>query len=78
MTTLAPGTPQAFTGIVAKVLMVATGAMLALLIATKVTEAKMMHLRTEIASQDGHVITDRKSTRLNSSHEWISRMPSSA
>ena len=27
----------------------------------------------------GHVaLTDRKSTRLNSSHEWISRMPSSA
>ena len=25
-----------------------------------------------------HIITDRKSTRLNSSHEWISRMPSSA
>ena len=24
------------------------------------------------------VTTDRKSTRLNSSHEWISRMPSSA
>ena len=24
------------------------------------------------------VSTDRKSTRLNSSHEWISRMPSSA
>ena len=23
-------------------------------------------------------MTDRKSTRLNSSHEWISRMPSSA
>ena len=23
-------------------------------------------------------IADRKSTRLNSSHEWISRMPSSA
>ena len=23
-------------------------------------------------------ISDRKSTRLNSSHEWISRMPSSA
>ena len=23
-------------------------------------------------------IVDRKSTRLNSSHEWISRMPSSA
>src|ERR1044071_6527954 len=26
----------------------------------------------------GSPITDRKSTRLNSSHEWISRMPSSA
>ena len=25
----------------------------------------------------GHAV-DRKSTRLNSSHEWISRMPSSA
>ena len=24
------------------------------------------------------VVKDRKSTRLNSSHEWISRMPSSA
>ena len=24
------------------------------------------------------VLKDRKSTRLNSSHEWISRMPSSA
>ena len=24
------------------------------------------------------VVLDRKSTRLNSSHEWISRMPSSA
>ena len=24
------------------------------------------------------VVRDRKSTRLNSSHEWISRMPSSA
>ena len=26
----------------------------------------------------GGVVEDRKSTRLNSSHEWISRMPSSA
>ena len=25
-----------------------------------------------------HITLDRKSTRLNSSHEWISRMPSSA
>ena len=27
---------------------------------------------------NGRFILDRKSTRLNSSHEWISRMPSSA
>mgnify|MGYP003337718836 CR=1 FL=1 len=27
---------------------------------------------------DGKKSEDRKSTRLNSSHEWISRMPSSA
>ena len=27
---------------------------------------------------ENEVISDRKSTRLNSSHEWISRMPSSA
>ena len=26
----------------------------------------------------GTLVRDRKSTRLNSSHEWISRMPSSA
>ena len=26
----------------------------------------------------GFNVEDRKSTRLNSSHEWISRMPSSA
>ena len=31
-------------------------------------------LRAALARHDG----DRKSTRLNSSHEWISRMPSSA
>ena len=29
-----------------------------------------------VATRDGK--PDRKSTRLNSSHEWISRMPSSA
>ena len=28
--------------------------------------------------QDKPTTSDRKSTRLNSSHEWISRMPSSA
>mgnify|MGYP003335833615 CR=1 FL=1 len=32
----------------------------------------------EAASKKAEVETDRKSTRLNSSHEWISRMPSSA
>ena len=30
------------------------------------------------AFADGKTAPDRKSTRLNSSHEWISRMPSSA
>ena len=35
--------------------------------------------RLVMASKDVDVvIQDRKSTRLNSSHEWISRMPSSA
>ena len=28
--------------------------------------------------KDGIVVVDRKSTRLNSSHEFVSRMPSSA
>ena len=31
-----------------------------------------------VSSHDGMTAEDRKSTRLNSSHEWISRMPSSA
>ena len=30
------------------------------------------------AAVTGAILQDRKSTRLNSSHEWISRMPSSA
>ena len=29
-------------------------------------------------SKEENLYSDRKSTRLNSSHEWISRMPSSA
>ena len=29
-------------------------------------------------ARNGIIDRDRKSTRLNSSHEWISRMPSSA
>ena len=35
-------------------------------------------LTTKIKAGDRIVVSDRKSTRLNSSHEWISRMPSSA
>ena len=38
-------------------------------------------LQREVGQDDGaivHYAPDRKSTRLNSSHEWISRMPSSA
>ena len=30
------------------------------------------------AGEPNRFVIDRKSTRLNSSHEWISRMPSSA
>ena len=30
------------------------------------------------ALEDGDLVLDRKSTRLNSSHEFVSRMPSSA
>jgi spore germination cell wall hydrolase CwlJ-like protein len=57
MKTLAQGTPQAFTGTVAKVLVVAFGAVLALLIATKVTEAKMQHLKREQASLEPSKVT---------------------
>ena len=31
-----------------------------------------------VPADDVFIRIDRKSTRLNSSHEWISRMPSSA
>ena len=42
------------------------------------TEAELLHMM-EVAHRFGiRVYLDRKSTRLNSSHEWISRMPSSA
>ena len=33
---------------------------------------------TLLTGQENSSYEDRKSTRLNSSHEWISRMPSSA
>ena len=35
------------------------------------------HFVAQVSAPDA-LATDRKSTRLNSSHEWISRMPSSA
>ena len=35
-------------------------------------------LNTPFTGDERHMRRDRKSTRLNSSHEWISRMPSSA
>ena len=36
------------------------------------------HTKRGTPTMGGSVFIDRKSTRLNSSHEWISRMPSSA
>ena len=35
-------------------------------------------IATYLAESTARLAADRKSTRLNSSHEWISRMPSSA
>ena len=61
-----------------------------LVIGTVITQTDIsgaLHVATaiprghKIALQDikkSEPIIDRKSTRLNSSHEWISRMPSSA
>ena len=40
-------------------------------------DALKIHLAEELGITE-HNRADRKSTRLNSSHEWISRMPSSA
>ena len=44
--------------------------------ATKVSGKEQIADVATISAQDRSI--DRKSTRLNSSHEWISRMPSSA
>ena len=41
---------------------------------TGLTVLGIMGEATKLTAQE----SDRKSTRLNSSHEWISRMPSSA
>ena len=41
-------------------------------------QARLREIRdAELREQKANAL-DRKSTRLNSSHEWISRMPSSA
>ena len=64
------------------------------LVAHDVTEQRLFSRRRSVADDDrlafeddfvvdessivGGASSDRKSTRLNSSHEWISRMPSSA
>ena len=39
---------------------------------------KWLKYRGHLENISGNLFEDRKSTRLNSSHEWISRMPSSA
>ena len=45
----------------------------------QMTGAGMMDCRKALTETNGDFeAADRKSTRLNSSHEWISRMPSSA
>ena len=41
-------------------------------------ERRYRDIALALADDKRAVIEDRKSTRLNSSHEWISRMPSSA
>ena len=44
-----------------------------------VVSGNRLHRQTSLLKGDGAIgLADRKSTRLNSSHEWISRMPSSA
>ena len=48
------------------------------IIASEEGEILRRKLSANIGAFHAHRPTDRKSTRLNSSHEWISRMPSSA
>ena len=43
-----------------------------------ITETKVEVVAPDRLAAAESLATDRKSTRLNSSHEWISRMPSSA
>ena len=45
-------------------------------IAALMEEEELLKIRPDLDGNE--IMSDRKSTRLNSSHEWISRMPSSA
>lgn len=57
MTTLAQGTTSSFTGALVNVVLVLSGMVLALIIATKVTTAKMEYLRAENASYPKTFVT---------------------
>ena len=45
---------------------------------SNIRNTEILNTRIEDALIPAATLEDRKSTRLNSSHEWISRMPSSA
>ncbi len=57
MTTLAQGTTRSFTGALVNVVLVLSGIVLALVLATKVTTAKMDYLRSENASYPKTFVT---------------------
>ena len=60
-------------------MLVAIGVLLLVLVFLSVAEmglSRMSKPKAQALADTG--ARDRKSTRLNSSHEWISRMPSSA
>ena len=44
----------------------------------RIARAALRDVQVVRRGYDARKPSDRKSTRLNSSHEWISRMPSSA
>ena len=45
---------------------------------SKKLKSEQLFVRVETVMHDLQISRDRKSTRLNSSHEFVSRMPSSA
>ena len=57
MTNLAQGTPRAFTGALVQIALVLTGLVLALMVGTKVTMAKMDYLRAQNASNPTTFVT---------------------